>query len=235
MTTDGYGMATVQQSGSPRRHSLTDALGCEHVTVEAAVFDPDDVVSLPTDLESVCVPLSGADTWTVADEWRISHRTVGFVPAGVAASLRAPSGGSVILVHARPASTGGQASTPSVVDLDGCDFPVPSTSDIPTARLTRSLGCEGMKVNARRLVPDAVVPYHTEGTQEEILVPVDGTAAMRIADDHVETPPGTVVRVAPQTPRSALNPGDDDALWVMFGAPPTGGPEEWDPGAEILE
>lgn len=58
---------------------------------------------------------------------------------------------------------------------------------------------------------------------------------MRIADTTDETPPGTVVRVAPTVPRSALNNGETDAVWVMFGAPPTGGPDEWDPGAEILE
>lgn len=235
MTTNGYGMASVEQSEPAGRHSLTDPLGCEHVTVEAAILDPDDAVSLPRDLESVCVPLAVDDIVTLAGEWSISRRSVGFVPAGVDASLRAPSGGASILVHARPASPGDGPSTPVVVDLDECTFPVPSTSDIPTARLTGRLDCQGMKVNARRLVPDAVVPYHTEGTQEEVFVPVDGPAAMRIADDHVETPPGTVVRVAPQTPRSALNAGDDEALWVMFGAPPTGGPEEWDPGAEILE
>lgn len=235
MTPKGYGLATVQQSGSPGRYSLTDALGCEHVTVEAAVLGRDDAVSLPRDLESVCVPLAGDDTVTLAEEWSISRRSVGFVPAGVDASLRALSGGASILVHARPASPGEGPSTTVVVDLDECAFPVPSTSDIPTARLTGRLDCQGMKVNARRLVPDAVVPYHTEGTQEEVFVPVDGPASMRIGEDRVESPPGTVVRVAPQTPRSALNAGNDDAMWVMFGAPPTGGPEEWDPGADILE
>lgn len=235
MPRNGYGTATVQQSGSPGRYSLTDALGCEHVTVEAYHLDADRTVSLQTELESVCVPLADVDAVTLADERTMSHRTVGFVPAGVPASLLAGSGGSVVVVNARAASSGDEAATPTVVDLDECDFQVPSTSDIPTARLTSKLGCKEMKVNARRLAPGAVVPYHTEGTQEELFVPVDGPGSMRIADDHVETPPGTVVLVAPQTPRSALNTGDDDSLWVMFGAPPTGGPEEWDPGAEILE
>lgn len=92
-----------------------------------------------------------------------------------------------------------------------------------------------MKVNARLLEPGDVVPYHTEGDQEELFVPVSGPAAMRIADTTYETPPGTVTRVAPTVPRSALNNGDSDALWVMVGAPPTGGPDEWDPGAEILD
>lgn len=100
---------------------------------------------------------------------------------------------------------------------------------------TDELGCSDTKVDARLLGPGEYVPYHTEGEQEELFVPVRGPAAMRVDDGSFETPVGTITRVAPPVPRSAVNDGDHEACWVMIGAPPTGGPSEWDPGAEILE
>jgi len=105
------------------------------------------------------------------------------------------------------ASTGSTATDDTVtVGLDECEFTTPSTSTIETARLTSRLGSRGMKLNARRL---------------------DGAA--------VATPVGTLARVAPPVPRSAVNDGDTAVLWVMVDAPPTGGPRGWDPGATILE
>lgn len=121
------------------------------------------------------------------------------------------------------------------VSFEECDFVEPSTSTVRTARLTALLDCTGTKVNARILDPGEHVPYHTEGTQEELFVPVRGPATMRIDGETFDTPVGTVTRVAPEIPRSAINDSNEESLWVMVGAPPTGGPGEWDPGAEILE
>lgn len=113
---------------------------------------------------------------------------------------------------------------------DGTGYGVASVAPVDTqwestehAPLTDTLG------------PDQAVPYHTEGSQEELFVPIAGPGAVRVAGETVTATPGTVVRVAPATPRSALTDGDARSRWVMFGAPPTGGPEEWDPGAVILE
>jgi hypothetical protein len=125
---------------------------------------------------------------------------------------------------------------------DGTGYGVASVAPVDTqwestehAPLTDTLGCTGLKANARVLGPDQAVPYHTEGSQEELFVPIAGPGAVRVAGETVPATPGTVVRVAPATPRSALTDGDARSRWVMFGAPPTGGPEEWDPGAVILE
>ena len=122
-----------------------------------------------------------------------------------------------------------------MVEVEGRSFEVPTTSDIPTARLTDRLGCRGMKVNARRLKPGDAVPYHTEGTQEELFVPLDGAGTIRVDGQSRPAPTNSVTRVAPALPRSAANPGERDQVWLMVGSPPSGSADEWDPGAEIHE
>ena len=126
-------------------------------------------------------------------------------------------------------------SAVTIVDPATVAFAPPATSDVPIARLTASLGCTGMKVNLRRLAPGQVVPYHVEGSQEELFVPLDGPGTVRIDDEIHHVPAGGVVRVAPPVPRSVTNESAESRCWFMVGAPPTGGPDEWDPGAEILE
>lgn len=213
---------------SDERGSLTRQLGCTHTAVEVVRFD--DRMELSSGLEQVCIPLAiEGPVWLDGEE--IPPFGVGHLPAANASVLSAEAVETVLVVSA-PANGG--ARSPTVVDLDACEFAVPGTSDIPIARLTEPLGTIGMKVNARTLAPGQHVPYHTEGSQEELFVPVRGPASMRIDDEYVEMPVGSIARVGPAVPRSALNDGDDEALWVMIGAPPTGGPDEWDPGAEIL-
>lgn len=123
----------------------------------------------------------------------------------------------------------------SLVDSTDVAFAPPSTSDVDIARLTARLGCTGMKVNLRRLDPGQAVPYHTEGTQEELFVPLDGPGTILIDGERHHVPTGSVTRVSPETPRSVLNSGNDRRTWLMIGAPPTGPSDGWDPGAEILE
>lgn len=104
-----------------------------------------------------------------------------------------------------------------------------------TARLTAPLGCLGTKANVRLLRPSDAVPYHTEGNQEELFVPLDGPGVLRVAGRTHELEEGDVARVAPEVPRGAVNEADDAVQWLVIGAPPTGGADEWDPDVEILE
>ena len=46
---------------------------------------------------------------------------------------------------------------------------------------------------------------------------------------------GSVARVAPEIPRSVINGTGTRRTWLMVGAPPTGDPDGWDPGAETLD
>lgn len=244
-TTDqGYGIVTTDDERwtDANRVPMTDTLGCTHTSVDGFRTETGSVISLPRDLERVCVPVDADGTVdTNTGPWGVPRYGIVHVPAGLNADLSSEERTRWICVGATPTIDGvpdprgdGEA-TPTVVKFDALSFRMPSTSDVPIARLTTELDCTGMKVNCRRLIPGSAVPYHTEGTQEELFVPMDGPGTLRVADERYELPAGSVARVAPETPRSAVNDGDEDRTWFMVGAPPTGGPDEWDPGAEILE
>ncbi len=257
---DGY--AIVSPSGESwagvGHRSLTTELCCSHTQVDVIETPPGEPWALSAAVETVCVPLD-APGQVVADGSCLSVPRGGIVrfPAGVQAELsaagqeqssgeecrestgnrgpdRAASQGTPWLVvgaRAEPEPT----AAPVVVDPGAVAFAVPSTSDVAIARLTAPLSCTGMKVNLRRLEPGQSVPYHTEGEQEELFVPLDGPGAVRLAGDTRRVPLAGIVRVAPPTPRGVVNDGPEDRIWFMVGAPPTGGPDEWDPGAVILD
>ncbi len=215
------------------RMALTASLGCQETDVDAYRLSGDDSISLPTAPENVCIPIDGTGELTADVSLTVPHRGIARIPAGVECQLHSDEPGSWFVISASTESPPGAQL--AVVDTEACEFTVPVTSDILTARLTDPLGCTGMKTNARLLKPGDRIPYHTEGQQEELFVPLHGPGAMRIGGETHQVSTGTVVRVAPEMPRAAINDGDEDALWVMVGAPPTGGSTDWDPGAEIVE
>ncbi|WP_255194056.1 cupin domain-containing protein [Natronobeatus ordinarius] len=236
--TSGYASVSIDAvevpgDGEPLGHrSFTDELGCSTTTVDGYRVPAGGTVPLSGAPEQLCLPID-ADGPISLEGVDVPPSGVARLPAGVEGTLSCSGPTAVVVIGAPVESTA--ADDPIAVDLEACDYAPPSTSSIETARLTARLGCAGVKVNARLLDPGDHVPYHTEGEQEELFVPVRGPATMRIDDDSFETPVGTITRVAPPVPRSAVNDGDREACWVMIGAPPTGGPSEWDPGAEILE
>lgn len=150
------------------------------------------------------------------------------VPAGTVAELSSGDRTTRIVVTAAvdPEPDGGLTA----VDVEEVPSSVPETSGVPIARLTARLGCAGTKVNYRTLAPDSSVPYHTEGTQEELFVPLDGPGTVRVDGETHTVPAGGLVRVAPETPRAAVNDGETARPWFMVGAPRTGGPDERNPG-----
>lgn len=212
--------------------SLTSALGCEETEVDAVRLAGGDAHPLPTATENVCLPIDGPGELVAGDSLTVPDHGVARVPAGVDGELGGDDPTTWVVVSAPAEATPG--AEPVVIDLDRLDY-APVASGILTVRLTDRLGCEGMKANPRLLKPGDRVPYHTEGTQEELFVPLSGPATMLIAGERYELASGSVARVAPEVPRSAMNDGDEEALWFMVGAPPTGGAREWDPGAEVVD
>lgn len=233
-----YGVVSLAELGEPTatvsvtHAGLTTPLGCSGADVDAYRLDGDGVL-LSSQHEQLCIPVGGEGTLTVEESMTVPSPGLALVPASRECTLGgpAPTTWVVVGVPGDPASD----RQPATVDASTCAFTTPETSEILTARITRQLGCTGMKVNVRRLNPGEAVPYHVEGWQEELFVPLTGPGTMRIADDTHHVPRGSISRVGPETPRSAVNDGDDPLLWAMVGFPPTGGSEEWDPGALILE
>ena len=235
MSATGYAIVSLDDErwSGDARVSLTPALGCTDTTVNAYRQTPGASIALPAELETVCVPLDAEGTLETDESIPVPANCIARVPAGVAASLRSESATTWL---ATGASTDPEPSTsPTVVAPGTVTFAPPSTSDIPTARLTAQLGSTGMKVNLRRLAPGIAIPYHTEGTQEELFVPLGGPGTLRVDGETHQMPAHSVARVAAEVPRAAVNEGTEDRLWFMIGAPPTGGADDWDPGAVILD
>jgi uncharacterized cupin superfamily protein len=178
--------------------------------------------------------LLGSDGHVVAErETRLPRYAVARLPAGAGGTIRAEGETLVLVVGAStPTST---RTDPIVADTAELEFTKPTISDILTARLTSRLGCRGIKANLRRLHPGGAVPYHTEGKQEELFTPLDSSGSIRVAGRIRSLNPGDVARVGPSIPRGVVNEADSECTWLMIGAPPTGAPDGWGPGAEVAD
>src|SRR3954464_7905774 len=99
-----------------------------------------------------------------------------------------------------------------IVNADDVKDPYEGT-DVPGEfrRLTGALESEQLAVTLIRVPPHSDFEqgtghYHEE--IEEIYVIATGTLTIRLGDDVQKVPAGSVVRVAPRTPRSHRNEGD---------------------------
>jgi mannose-6-phosphate isomerase-like protein (cupin superfamily) len=94
-------------------------------------------------------------------------------------------------------------------------------TDVPGEfrRLTSALGCEQLAVTLIRVPPHSDFEQgtgHTHEEIEELYVVTRGTLTMRLGDDVHEVRAGSVVRVAPSTPRSHRNLGDEPVeMWAV--------------------
>jgi mannose-6-phosphate isomerase-like protein (cupin superfamily) len=94
-------------------------------------------------------------------------------------------------------------------------------SDVPGEfrRLTDALECEQLSVTLIRVpahsdFEQGTVRYHDE--VEELYLVTRGTLTMRFGDDVQEVGAGSAVRVAPHTPRSHRNEGDEPVeMWAV--------------------
>jgi mannose-6-phosphate isomerase-like protein (cupin superfamily) len=94
-------------------------------------------------------------------------------------------------------------------------------TDVPGEfrRLTDALGCQQLSVTLIRVPPHSDFEqgtghYHDE--VEELYLVTRGTLTMRMADDVHRVGAGSVVRVAPRTPRSHRNEGAEPVeMWAV--------------------
>ena len=94
-------------------------------------------------------------------------------------------------------------------------------SDVPGEfrRLTDALGCEQVSVTLIRIPPHSDFEQgtgHFHDEIEEIYIVARGRLTWRLGDDEHVVEAGGVVRVAPKTPRSHRNEGDEPVeLWAI--------------------
>jgi mannose-6-phosphate isomerase-like protein (cupin superfamily) len=108
----------------------------------------------------------------------------------------------------------------SIVRADDVDDFYAST-DVPGEfrSLTRALDAEQLALTLIRVPPHSDFEQgtgHYHGEIEELYVVTRGTLTMRFGDDVVAVEAGTAVRVAPRTPRSHRNEGDEPVeIWAV--------------------
>jgi mannose-6-phosphate isomerase-like protein (cupin superfamily) len=108
----------------------------------------------------------------------------------------------------------------TVVSADDVDDAYAGTS-VPGEfrRLSDALGCEQLALTLIRVPPHSDFEqgtghYHEE--QEELYVVTRGTLTMRFGDEIRKLGAGSVARVAPRTPRSHRNEGDEPVeVWAV--------------------
>jgi len=108
----------------------------------------------------------------------------------------------------------------SIVRADDVDD-VYAGSDVPGEfrPLTRALAGEQLAITLIRVPPHSDFEQgtgHFHAEAEELYHVTRGTLTMRFGDDVREVTPGSVVRVAPRTPRSHRNEGDETVeMWAV--------------------
>ena len=70
-----------------------------------------------------------------------------------------------------------------------------------------------------RLHPGQASTWHRHFDQHELYVLVEGLGRMRVEDEVLTLEPHSAVMVEPEHPRQLFNDGDEDALWLVVGAP----------------
>ena len=94
-------------------------------------------------------------------------------------------------------------------------------SDVPGEfrALSKALGTEQLAATLIRIPPHSDFEQgtgHFHDELEEIYIITRGTLTMRFADDIKKISAGSVVRVAPKTPRSHRNEGDEPVdMWAI--------------------
>ena len=108
----------------------------------------------------------------------------------------------------------------TVISADDVDDVYAGTSVPGEFRpLSDALGCEQVAVTLIRVPPHSDFEqgtghYHEE--QEELYLVTRGTLTMRFGDEVRKVAAGSVARVAPRTPRSHRNEGDEPVeMWAV--------------------
>jgi mannose-6-phosphate isomerase-like protein (cupin superfamily) len=108
----------------------------------------------------------------------------------------------------------------TIVDADEVDDPYAGTSVPGEFRsLTRALGAEQLALTLIRVPPHADFEQgtgHFHEELEELYVVTRGTLTMRFGDEVRTVGAGSAVRIAPRTPRSHRNEGDEPVeMWAI--------------------
>jgi uncharacterized cupin superfamily protein len=86
--------------------------------------------------------------------------------------------------------------------------------------LAKQLGAETLGARLWRLRPGESSTRHRHFVTHELYVVLEGEGRIRIGEDSLSLPRLSCVLVPPDTVRQVFNDTDQDALWLVVGAPP---------------
>ncbi len=85
--------------------------------------------------------------------------------------------------------------------------------------LAKQLEADDMGARMWRLEPGQASTRHKHERQSELYVVLEGTGRIRIGDDVLTLAPLSTLLVEAKTVRQVFNDTDEDALWLVVGAP----------------
>lgn len=86
--------------------------------------------------------------------------------------------------------------------------------------LGKQLETSSLGARLWRLRPGEASTKHRHGEQEELYLLLEGSGRVRIGDAVLTLAPLDSLLVEPATVRQLFNDTEDDALWLVAGAPP---------------
>jgi quercetin dioxygenase-like cupin family protein len=86
--------------------------------------------------------------------------------------------------------------------------------------LAKQHGAQTLGARLWRLAPGQTSTKHRHRGETELYVVLEGTGRMRTGDDVHTLAPLSSVLVEPDVVRQLFNDRDEDALWLVVGAPP---------------
>lgn len=109
----------------------------------------------------------------------------------------------------------------SVLDTFSADRERSGKSETEHVDLTSRLGCEEMRPRVWFLEPGHDRKgRHRHEQQEELYIVLRGEGRMTVDGEQLIVPEGGAVRVAAEAPRRLFNDTDEEAVWLVVGAPP---------------
>ena len=91
--------------------------------------------------------------------------------------------------------------------------------EIPNADYLERTGSENIGARLWRLPPKSANTLHKHVRSEEFYFVLEGKGRMRIADETLTVPRYGGVLVGPEQLRQVFNDTNDEALWLIVGAP----------------
>jgi quercetin dioxygenase-like cupin family protein len=85
--------------------------------------------------------------------------------------------------------------------------------------LAGQLGATELGARLWRIEPGQASTRHRHPVQQELYVLLEGRGRIRVDDELLELEPMDSLLVEPGSIRQAFNDTDEDALWLVFGAP----------------